>query len=74
MLPGFEEDYTPPALLHIINAFLLLRNRKEPETQGDVTRLVTKEICPKEELLHINVRRDYVVLDAIREGKKKNFY
>ena len=36
-------------------------------------RLVTKEICPEDEALDINVRRDFVVHDAIREGKKKKF-
>ncbi len=37
-------------------------------------KLITKELCPEDEaVLHINVRRNYVVQDALREGRKNKF-
>lgn len=39
-------------------------------------KLITKELCPvaeDEAVLHIDVRRKFVLQDALREGRKNKF-
>ncbi len=57
--------------------YILLCYREQPQSIEDVMKLITKELSPEdnefEASLHIDVRRKYVLHDALREGRKKKF-
>lgn len=51
---------------------LFTNYRRRPETLKQVVELIVQNL-PQEEELEIDVRRNFVVQDALREGRKKKF-
>ena len=49
--------------------------RKDPTNVAEVVELVTKELSPNDDDdgLYIDIRRNFVLQDALRKGGKKKF-
>ena len=50
--------------------------RKEPVSLEGVMELVARKLSPRDDddnILHIDIRRDFVLKDALHEGRKRKF-